>query len=102
MIDPTISALLAGCFALLFLSAASHKLLQPGAFAATFVAYRILPDRLAPPSRLGALLGVFVGVSPLSGAAPPAAGAAGALLLALYAGVLALNLQRGRRDLACG
>src|ERR1700683_5607247 len=68
MIDPTISALLAGCFALLFLSAALHKLLQPGAFAATFVAYRILPDRLAPLSRLVPLLVGVVGGSLLRGA----------------------------------
>ena len=102
MIDPTLSALLAGCFALLFLSAASHKLLQPQAFAATFVAYRVLPGRLAPLSRLVPLMEGVVGVSLLSGAARPAAAAAGALLLALYAGVVALNLHRGRRDLACG
>ncbi|MBV8307023.1 MAG: methylamine utilization protein MauE, partial [Gammaproteobacteria bacterium] len=43
MIDPAVGALLAGAFALLFASAALHKLLDPQHFAAAFSAYELVP-----------------------------------------------------------
>jgi hypothetical protein len=101
MLDPAIGALLAGCCALLFASAALHKLLDLRRFAAVLDAYALLPGlgRLAaavPLAELGVAAGMLVGV------ARPWAAIGGAALLCAYAGAIALNLRRGRTDLACG
>ena len=101
MLDPAIGALLAGCCALLFASAALHKLLDPARFAAVVDAYALLPGggRLAllvPVAELAVAGGV------LSAIARPWAGLGGAVLLGLYALAIGVNLHRGRTDLACG
>jgi hypothetical protein len=101
MLDPAVGALLAGCYALLFASAALHKILDLPRFAAVLDAYALLPrlGRLAwavPLSELGA------GAGMLSGLTRSWAAGLGAVLLLAYAGAIALNLHRGRRDLACG
>jgi hypothetical protein len=102
MIDPAIGALLAGAFALLFGSAALHKLLDPAAFAAVLRAYRVVPPLLTRLAVLVPLLELAVAVGLLAGAGRAAASAAGAALLISYAAALAVNLARGRRDLSCG
>jgi len=102
MIDPAIGALLAGAFALLFGSAALHKLLQPAVFAAVLRAYRVVPPALTRLALLVPLLELAVAVGLLAGAGRAAAAAAGATLLIGYAAALAVNLVRGRRDLNCG
>lgn len=101
MLDPAVGALLAGCYALLFASAALHKLLDLPRFAAVVDAYALLPGSprlawLAPLSESTVAIGM------LSGVARPWAGFFGAALLALYAAAIAINLRRGRTDLACG
>jgi hypothetical protein len=102
MLDPAVGALLAGAFALLFLSAAFHKLTALEHFGAVLRAYRLLPEALARFAPLVPLTELCVGAGLLVGALRSSAAAAGALLLALYAGAIALNLARGRRDLSCG
>jgi hypothetical protein len=102
MLDPAIGALLAGLFALLFAAAAAQKLRAPAHFAEVFAAYRLLPPAAA---RLALLVPVLEGL--VAGGllvAPTRRGAAcaGALLLAVYAAAIAINLRRGRLDLACG
>jgi Methylamine utilisation protein MauE len=101
MLDPAIGALLAGCCALLFASAALHKLLDPARFAAVVDAYALLPGsgRLALLVPLGELA---VAGGMLSGIARPWAGLGGAVLLGVYALAIGVNLHRGRTDLACG
>jgi hypothetical protein len=101
MLDPAIGALLAGCYALLFASAALHKLLDVPRFTAVVDAYALLPGigRLALAVPLGELA-VAIGI--LAGGTRPWAGLGGAVLLAGYAGAIAINLTRGRTDLACG
>jgi hypothetical protein len=101
MLDPAIGALLAGCCALLFASAALHKLLDVRGFAAVLDAYALLPGlgRLAPAVPLAELT---VAAGMLAGVARPWAAVGGAVLLCAYAGAIALNLRRGRTDLACG
>jgi len=47
MIDPAVGAMLAGAFALLFVSAALDKLRSLQRFAEVFRAYRLLPDGAA-------------------------------------------------------
>ena len=102
MIDPAIGVLLTGCFALLFASAALHKLRDLTRFAEVVRAYRMLPEggvRLAP---LVALAELAVAIGLLAAAVRSGAALAGAALLVGYAGAIAVNLGRGRRDLACG
>ncbi len=102
MIDPAVGALLAGAFALLFASAALHKLLDPGRFAAAFRAYEAVPPALAPLSWLLPLLELAIAVALLAAGSRNGAAAAGAALLLAYAAAIAVNLGRGRRDLDCG
>ena len=102
MIDPAVGALLAGAFALLFVSAALHKFLDLGGFSEALQAYRVAPAAFAKLSFLVPVLEFFVGFALLAGAARAGAAAAGAVLLTVYAGAMAINLGRGRRDLTCG
>jgi Methylamine utilisation protein MauE len=102
MIDPAVGALLAGAFALLFASAAFHKLLDLGRFAAAFRAYEVVPAPLAGASPLIPLLELAIAAALLAAGSRPGAAAAGAALLLLYAVAIAINLARGRHDLDCG
>lgn len=82
---------------LLFAAAATHKLRDPAAFRATFAAYRLAPAWAASLVIL-AELGVVVAL-----VLPGRLGAlAAAVMLLAYAGAIAANLVRGRRDLDCG
>ncbi len=101
MIDPAIGTLLAGAFALLFASAAVHKARAPVQFADVLRAYRVLPARLQV-AWLVPLLEFAVAAALLVPPARTAAAFGGAALLLLYALAMAVNLKRGRRDLACG
>jgi len=103
LLDPVVGALIVAAFALLFASAAVHKLRNLGRFAEVFAAYGLLP----PVSRLGVSwaipvleLGVALGL--LSSRSRPYASGIGMLLLLGYAVAMAVNLRRGRRDIACG
>jgi len=102
MIDPAVGALLAGAFALLFASAALHKLLDPERFAAAFRAYDVVPTALAWVSRLVPVLELAVAAALLAAGSRKGAAAAGTALLLAYAAAIAVNLGRGRRSLDCG
>jgi hypothetical protein len=102
MIDPVIGALLAGCFALLFAGAALHKLLDPARFNAAFGAYGVVPPALARLSPVVPLLELTVAAGLLVRGSRAGAAATGGALLATYGAAIAINLARGRRDLACG
>ena len=103
LLDPAIGSLIVGCFALLFLSAASHKLRDLQQFAEVFAAYGIAPavNRwqlawLVPVLEIGVAAGLL---------APRwrgAAAAIGACLLLSYAIAIAINLRAGRNAIACG
>ena len=102
MLDPAVGVLLLACCALLFASAALHKLRDLAHFTELLRAYRVLPEgavRLAPLVPLAELM-VAAGLVP--GATRFGAGLGGAALLVGYACAIAVNLGRGRRDLACG
>jgi Methylamine utilisation protein MauE len=102
-IDPVIDVALRASLGVLFAAAASHKLREPRRFRATVAEYRLLPATLVTPAAL-ALVGVEITVA--AALVTPGWRAAGLLgaaaLLALYAGAIAINLARGRRDLDCG
>src|SRR5579862_6991362 len=102
MIDPAVGALLAGALALLFVSAALHKLRGLARFAADLRAYRVLPEGAAALAWVLPLLELTVGAGLLVRSSRRGACAAGAALLLVYAIAIAINLLRGRRDLACG
>jgi hypothetical protein len=102
MLDPAVGALLAGAFALLFLSAALHKLSAPGTFAEVLRAYRLLPEGFTRLAVVVPLLELALGVGLLSGATRATAASGGTLLLTVYAAAIAINLGRGRRELSCG
>jgi hypothetical protein len=101
MIDPAIGTLLAGAFALLFASAALHKARAPAHFAEVLRAYRVLPASLHV-SWLVPVLELAAAAALLLPGARTAGALGGAALLLLYALAMAVNLKRGRRDLACG
>jgi hypothetical protein len=101
-LDPVFGAMIAICFAALFASAALHKWRNLAAFEQAFAAYALLTQIpklhltwLVPLCETAVAVGLLAG-------ATRAGAAAGALLLLGYAGAIALNLQRGRRDIACG
>ena len=102
MIDPAVGALLAGAFALLFASAALHKLLDPQHFAAAFSAYELVPASLGFLSRLVPLLELAVALALLAARWRSSAAVVGGALLLVYAAAIAVNLRRGRADLDCG
>lgn len=103
MLDPVIPLLAALCGALLFGWAASHKWRAPGEFAATLGEYRVLPQAVVPfaaPSI--AFIETAVALALLWPQTRAWAGAAGVVVLLLYACAMAINLARGRRALDCG
>jgi hypothetical protein len=102
-LDPALALTLRAALALLLLGAAFAKLRRFAAFRAAVAGYRLLPERGVGAAALGLLaaelsLGAML-LMPTLGA--PAALGAAALLL-LYAGAMAVNLARGRRDVDCG
>jgi hypothetical protein len=102
-IDPAVHLVLRAALALLFIWAAAHKLRGVTAFRAALADYALLPRRWLGPAAallIAAELSVAAGLW-LRGA-DIAAAAVGAGLLAIYAGAIAVNLQRGRRDIDCG
>ncbi len=103
IVDPAITALVLGCMALLFAAAAAHKLRDLRRFEEIFNAYGLVP--LPAGLRLARAVPVLEGslaVGLLLDVSRPTAVAAGAGLLVAYAAAIAVNLLRGRRDLACG
>jgi hypothetical protein len=102
-VDPAIVLVLRAALALLFSLAAVHKARAPREFRAVLGAYRLLPAVLVGPA---AIVLPAVEAALAAALATPRLGAAGlvgaAALLLVYAGAMAVNLARGRRDLDCG
>src|SRR5262249_2316758 len=89
--------------ALLFAGAAIHKFRDLRRFEEIFAAYGLmaLPARLRL-ARAVPVLEVLVAVGLLLEVSRTGALAVGIVLLLSYAAAIAVNLSRGRRDLACG
>ncbi|MEP7245739.1 MAG: MauE/DoxX family redox-associated membrane protein [Gammaproteobacteria bacterium] len=103
MLDPVVSALIALSGVLLFGSAVFTKMRAPSLFLATLKEYRIVPT--ISVRLVGGLIGAAefaVSAGLLWPATRPVSGFAGAGLLLLYSGAIAVNLSRGRRDMDCG
>lgn len=106
MLDPAIEFVLRGGLALLLLSTALHKARDFAAFRAAVIGYALAPERFA--AAIAALLATAEAAIGVALLAPASLGlralalVATALLLALYAAAIAVNLARGRRDIDCG
>src|SRR3954451_22157367 len=98
--DPVIAVILRASLALLFVVAAAHKLRDLEAFHEVLSAYALLPGALVRPAARA--LPALELICALALATPRAASCGAvlaAVLLALYALVMGVNLRRGRRDL---
>jgi len=100
-LDPVIATIIRFALGWLFLAAAAHKLRDMVDFRSVLTTYRILPEGLvATAAWLVVVAELCIGVGMLWQFAPAFLG--GAALLLLYAGVMAINLMRGRRFIDCG
>ena len=103
MLDPVLVIASSTALAALLASAASHKLRDRRAFSAIVRAYQVLPSPLAPAATASLVLAELALALALLLPAWRASAALGvALLMALYAGAIGVNLWRGRRDIDCG
>jgi Methylamine utilisation protein MauE len=103
MLDPVFGYSITAGLALLFASAAAHKLRAPGRFAEVFAAYRILPEALARhAARLVPCIEICIAAGLMWEPTRRQAVLAAAAVLTVYALALALNLLRGRLHLDCG
>lgn len=103
MIDPVVELMLRAMLALLFATAAWHKVSDRGRFTASLEAYALLPAPLVAPSAL--LLPVLEGALAVGLLHTPArqpVAIASMALLTLYTGAIVVNLARGRREIDCG
>jgi hypothetical protein len=100
--DPVVDLVLRGALAVLFASAAVHKLRDVAAFREIVRAYRLVPDAAiaaAPAIAVGELAVAALVMLPSARSSAPLAAAS---LLTLYSTVIAVNLARGRRSIDCG
>ena len=103
MIDPVIQHSVCLGLALLFASAAWHKLSDLVHFELTLRAYRLLPSWLnSPIATLFPLAETSIAVGFLYPPARKGAAFAAVVLLVHYTGAIAANLVRGRREIDCG
>lgn len=101
--DPVPVGVMLGTLALVMLAAAWHKLRTPDEFAGALLAYRLLPEGgVRPAARVLPVVELVVAVGILVPATRAPALWSLATLLLLYAGAMAINLGRGRRDIDCG
>lgn len=101
--DPAAAGIVVGALALILGGAAWHKLSEPAAFLSALAGYRLVPEallgavaRIVPVVEAALALGLLI---PLT---RTVALAGAALLIASYAGAMAVNLLRGRSYIDCG
>ena len=100
-LDPVIELILRFGIAWLFLASVLHKLKDFADFRAVMATYKVLPDRVVPA---GAWIVVTVEAAIAVGALVqyrPAYFVAATVFLT-YAGLMTINLWRGRRFIDCG
>ena len=102
-IDPVVSWIAALAVALLFATAAVHKLRDWPRFRGIVADYRVVPQWFATPAAVAVVVLEVAAVALLSwpGLRPVGGLLAGSLLIA-YAVGIAINLHRGRTTLDCG
>lgn len=103
MIDPLLVVLVSMALGLLLAGAALHKATAFGQFAAAVREYRLLPPFMVTPVAL--LLAVTEGAVAIAWFSAPLRSMAAtvtAVLFAVYAAAIAINLGRGRVHVHCG
>jgi len=102
-LDPAVASLVIACLVILFAAGALHKFRDLRRFDEIFSAYGLATvlarTRL---SRLVPMLEAAVACGLLFNPTRTPAALLGMALLLLYAAAIAINLRRGRTDLACG
>ncbi len=92
-----------GLIGLTFVLAGLTKILRPKPFVKALKGYKILPVRLISPVAVSLpLVELGLGLAMLLVGHNRAVAAVCALLLLTFAGVMAINLLRGRRNTPCG
>jgi hypothetical protein len=103
VLDPLLALGVRSGLAVLFASAAWHKLRGRAEFVGVLQAYRLLPAALVPVAAPLIALGELAVAVALLWPAGWTVGALGAAaVLAVYALAIAVNLARGRRAIDCG
>lgn len=103
MVDPVIPLVVALSLALLWFVAAAQKLNGFAVFVTVLTDYRLVPQGAARACAVAVIgLELELAVCLLIPVLRNAALAGSALLLALYAAAIAVNLFRGRRFIDCG
>ncbi|MEQ8485490.1 MAG: MauE/DoxX family redox-associated membrane protein [Pseudomonadales bacterium] len=103
MLDPVVAAALSLAFAVLFGAGAYDKLANVIRFRAVLADYRMLPPSSIAAAGIGiGLIELALAVGWLSRWLPLWTAAASAVLFIGYAGAMAANLVRGRREVSCG
>jgi Methylamine utilisation protein MauE len=103
ILDPAIGILIVASVALLFASAAVHKLRDLKRFDEIFTAYGLAPMNAGLRiSWIVPILEMTVAAALVVKVSRPYAAALGIIMLSGYALAIAVNLRRGHRDLACG
>jgi hypothetical protein len=101
--DPVAVGAVVGALALVLFAAAWHKLGEPDVFEGALQAYQLLPaGAVTVSARLLPWVEIGVGVALLVPATRAPALWAFAALVLVYAGAMAVNLWRGRRQIDCG
>lgn len=101
--DPVVAYVTALSLASLLLGAAMHKFKHPREFVAVLSSYGLLPDALLPAAvRAIPLCELALALGLLYPASRQWAGVLGAVLLLVYAGVMARSLLAGRALPDCG
>jgi hypothetical protein len=98
---PILAAAAQATMGLVFLGSAVAKLRDWRTFHGIFAAYRLTPEVLWAPGAAGVVAAELIaGAGLVAGAVW--GGISGAALLTLFAGAMAVNLLRGRREISCG
>ncbi len=102
-VDPFYALAARWLLAAVFAVALAHKLSSVTTFEAIVRDYRLLPGSAVPAAaRLVVALEILVVAGLATGFKLAWAAALALLLLTAYAGAMAMNLARGRRDIDCG
>src|SRR5512147_2676588 len=100
-VDPVIAMILRFALGWLFLAAAAHKLKDMVDFRTVLATYRVLPQPVVAVAAWGVVVvEVCIGLGAMW--QYPAAFVGAAAVLLGYAGVMGINLVRGRRFIDCG
>jgi uncharacterized membrane protein len=103
IMDPAIQWTSCIVLAAVFASAGAGKLAEREAFAGVVHNYRLLPEALERPvAMMLPVLELLLAAGLLLGVTRPTAALGAALLLLVFAGAMAINLVRGRRNIDCG